>query len=59
MQQAQKDLFHVQNFAKVVLRTEQVKQVMKLGIVNLATKFSLTWMSRLTKNESHQTKKPG
>jgi hypothetical protein len=29
------------------------KQVMKLGFVNLAKKISLTWMSRLTKDESH------
>jgi hypothetical protein len=34
-----KDLFHgVQKFTKVVVRTEQVKQVMKLGFVNLAKK---------------------
>jgi hypothetical protein len=39
MQQAHKDLFHVQNFAKVVVRTEQVERVMKLGFVNLVKNF--------------------
>jgi hypothetical protein len=43
----------VVTFAKLMVKTEALKQVMKLGFVNLAKKVSLTWVSRLTKDESH------
>ncbi len=38
---------------KSVVKTELTGQVMKLGFANLAKKISLTWMSKLTKDESH------
>ncbi len=55
-----RDLLHwVQNFARLVVRMEQGKQVTKCGFVNLAiNRFSSPWMSRLTREESRQTRNP-
>jgi hypothetical protein len=36
-----------------VVQGVHLEQVMKLGYPNLAKKVSLTWISKLTKDESH------
>ena len=38
---------------KLVVKTEKIEWVMQLGFVNLAKKVLLTWISKLTKDESH------
>jgi hypothetical protein len=40
-------------FAKRVVQGVHLEQVMKLGFATLAKKVSLTWISKLTKDESH------
>jgi hypothetical protein len=41
------------NLLKLVVETEEVAQVMKLGFVNLIKKVKLSWIPKAASDESH------